>query len=96
MSEDKIPVFVEKSWLVGMGVALLVQIFGGIWWAAVTSTRLEEINKGLSSVQAQLTADIAARAITATASARLEDRIGRLEERFSELSGVVNSRSKAR
>lgn len=77
-----------------MGVALLVQIFGGIWWAAVTSTRLEEINKALASVQVQLTVDSADRAVRATSAARLEDRVSRLEERYVEFSAILNARNK--
>lgn len=85
----KITIAAEKSWLIGIAVALFVQVFGAIWWASGASMKLEVIDKSLTAVQTQLNLDATDRALKATAAIRLEDRIARLEERDSDLSGSV-------
>lgn len=85
----RVTVFVEKSWLIGIVAALIVQVFGGVWWAAVTSTKLANIEASITAMQTQLSLDNTDRALKASAAIRLEDRIARLEERDSDLSGAI-------
>lgn len=87
----KISLLVEKSWLFGIVIAFIVQIFSAVWWAAATSTQLISIEARLGAVERTLGLSAADLVLRADKSARLEEKEDSLAAAVKDLTAHLAS-----
>lgn len=85
LDHRKVAIQVDKTWLIGIVVALIVQIFSGVWWASNQAEKLNNIDIRMRSLETQLVAGAAEVILRSEKMVRLDASLDNLKEANSKV-----------